>query len=64
MSTLAKRLQVLETHFAGSRCDTCQSWPALAILFDDTPLEHPATCPHCDRDCTPLNIIRLSLIHI
>ena len=58
MSTPAKRLQALETHLAGIRCDTCRAWPALAILFDDAPLEHPNTCPDCDRDCTPSNIIR------
>ncbi len=57
MSTPAKRLQALETHLADIRCDTCRAWPALVILFDDVPLEHPATCPDSGQNCTPSNII-------
>ncbi len=33
------------------------SWPALVILFDDAPLEHPATCPDGGQDRTHTIVI-------
>jgi len=58
MSMHTQRLRTLEATLGHVRCDTCREWPALAILFDDAPLEHPNTCPDCGRDCTPSNNIR------